>query len=252
MLNQKLPFSLYFMLLAFVLHGQDALITLTPNQVVKDISVSVLDLDFEEISTVTLYNGSDRDLQLQWSKKVLAAPSVWETLICSKTPNYAPFQTEANNNLQEDKRPFRLGAGQSLDFYLILRPNGTTGKGTFQLAFADITQAGRPLATATFDLEVSRKTSQPLATNPSKPKTLRIFPNPAIDNFFVEMPSNKRQGKVEVINTLGRKLKTFTQPAGPEGYDIKDLPEGIYLINIYDETGKKLKTLRLLHRRFGA
>lgn len=225
---------------------------IVPNRVDKEVSVSLLDLDFEEISTIVLTNNDNRELQLQWEKTLINQPQGWESLVCSKTPNYAPFQNDSTSEFVEDRRPFRLAPGESLEFYLILRPNGKTGQGRIKLVFSDLTQPGKSLGEAVFNLQVNRNPLAQQEEDSSKPKVLRIYPNPAIENFFVEVPSSKKLGRVEVVNTLGRKLKTFDKPAGPEGYDIDDLPEGIYLINIYDADGNKLKTLRLFHRRFGA
>jgi hypothetical protein len=246
---------LFFLLPLFCLSHLVAQVTelsIVPNRVDKEVAVSTLDLDFEEISTIVLTNTNDREVQLQWEKELIEQPQSWETLVCSKTPNYAPFQNDASSELTEDRRPFRLAPGESLEFYLILRPNGETGQGRVKLTLTDITKPGRSLGEAVFNLQVSRNPIALVGNDSNRPKVLRIYPNPAVENFFVEVPSSKRLGRVEVVNTLGRKLKTFDKPAGPEGYDIDDLPEGIYLINIYDVLGNKLKTLRLFHRRFGA
>lgn len=253
MFNRPLFLSFIFLTLGWNnLFAQVKELSVVPNRVDKEVAVSLLDHNFEEISTIVLKNTNDRELQLQWDKELVDQPTGWETLVCSKTPNYAPFQTDASNELTEDRRPFRLGPGESLEFYLILRPNGKTGQGRVKLTFSELTQPGRSLGEAIFDLKVNRNPIARQEENANQPKVLRVYPNPAVDNFFVEVPTNKRLGRVEVVNTLGRKLKTFDKPAGPEGYNINELPEGIYLINIYDALGNKLKTLRLFHRRFGA
>lgn len=239
-------------LLGSGLFAQSSELSIVPNRVDKEVAVSILNPDFEEISTIVLTNNNNRELQLQWEKALIEQPQGWETLVCSRTPNYAPFQNDGSSELTEDRRPFRLAPGESLEFYLILRPNGKTGQGRVKLTFSDLTKPGQSLGEAIFNLQVNRNPLAQVENDSSKPKVLRVYPNPAIENFFVEVPTNKRLGRVEVVNTLGRKLKTFDKPAGPEGYDIDDLPEGIYLINIYDSLGNKLTTLRLFHRRFGA
>ena len=68
----------------------------------------------------------------------------------------------------------------------------------------------------------------------------------------MEAPPGTKLGRIEVSNTLGNRLKRFDRPAGKDGYDVEGLPDGLYLISIYDDKGKKLKTLRLLHRQYGA
>ncbi|MEL6276543.1 MAG: T9SS type A sorting domain-containing protein, partial [Bacteroidota bacterium] len=207
--------------------------------------------EFEDISTVKVYNRSNRELQLLWDKQIEGKPGAWELLFCSKSPNFAPFRNTLNSNLEEDRHPIRIGPGEEAEFYLILRPNGEVGKCRVKVPFSSLAQPGHQIGSAIFDLKVSRRAEGATSTTTGR-KSLRVYPNPAIEQFYVETPNSIKLGKVEVYNTLGRKIKTFDRPPGPDGYPIDELPEGIYLINLYDDHGKKLRTLRLFHRRFGA
>ncbi|PHI20558.1 hypothetical protein CEQ90_07345 [Lewinellaceae bacterium SD302] len=246
-----LIFPSIFLLLLPVTTGvnaQRAELSVSPATVSKEVVVNTLDEEFEDISTIRLTNTGAKTLRLQWNKEIESGPGQWQSAVLDKQPNYSPFV--GNSQAQDqDQTPFQLRPSESADFFLVLRPNDIAGKGRITINFIEITQPNRILASSTFDLKVidRKRTASPRATTGS----LQLYPNPAVDNFFVEMPRNVDAGKVEVFNTLGRKLKSYPQPDPEKGYDISDLPEGIYLINVYDDQGKKLRTMRLFHRRFG-
>lgn len=236
-----------------LLHGQSDVLLVSPASVSKEVVVNSLAADFEDISTLRVTNSSSQMLQLRWSKKIESQPSGWQTFLYAKKPGYGPYAS--GQYAQSDEQAnFRLKAGETIEFYLILKPNNKSGKGRIELSFSSVTQPNLSLGSSVYDFNVVNReaTQRTNAVTPSRRGTTRVYPNPAIDNFFVELPRGVGAGKVEVFNTLGRKLKTYSYPDPEKGYPINDLPEGIYLISIYDDRGEKIKTLRLLHRRFGA
>ena len=111
-----LPVFLLFFSVSSLFAQADQL-NIVPSRVDKDVSVSILDLDFEEISTIVLTNTNQSELQLKWKKELIEQPQGWETLVCSRTPNYTPFRNDATGELTEDQRPFRLAPGEPLEFY---------------------------------------------------------------------------------------------------------------------------------------
>ncbi|MEM6772266.1 MAG: T9SS type A sorting domain-containing protein [Bacteroidota bacterium] len=236
-----------------------------PANVVKEVVVDDLDEDYQDITSVTVTNTSGRTIQLVQRTKAINAPGAWNYGIFSRRNQTAPYPMKQVD--LDEGRPVRLGAGESASFVVVLEPDGISGEGTVEVQFSDLNVPGSTIATAAFSTKILRRPRvdatnppalnsgniQPVISNRPTPTTVRLYPNPDRGkNFFVEAPPGTKIGRVEVANTLGNRLRTFNNPPGTEGYDIKDLPDGLYLVFIYDKTGKKLKTLRLLHRRFGA
>ncbi|MEM9261534.1 MAG: T9SS type A sorting domain-containing protein [Bacteroidota bacterium] len=260
----KLPLLLLFSLFSMFAFAQSSALRVEPSNVVKEVVVDDLEENYQDITNITVTNTSRRSIQLVPQQVVKNKPSAWRYGTFSRKKVTSPYvMAEAS---EDNRRPVRLAPGQSASFYLVLQPDGISGEGTVQIRFSDLTVPGRVLASASFSTKILRR-PKVNAQQPPKlsqentlistsgrptPTTVRLFPNPARDRFFVEAPPGTKLGRVEVSNTLGKRLLQFENKPGPNGYEIEDLPDGLYLISIYDAQGKKLKTLRLLHRRFGA
>lgn len=226
----------------------------------KEVVVDQLDGDYQDITSVAVTNRSNRTIQLVQRIQIKDAPNSWNYGIFSRKNQTAPYPMHRAD--LDEGRPFSLGVGETVSLVVVLEPGGISGKGTVEVLFSDLGSSGKVLADASLSTTILRRPnaatnsgnsgSQPVTNRPT-PTTVRLYPNPDRGkNFFVEAPPGTEIGRVEVANTLGNRLRKFSSDPGKAGYDIKDLPDGLYLVFIYDKNGKKLKTLRLLHRRFGA
>lgn len=258
----KLLLPLLLLLIGTPLTAQLSL-RVEPANVVKEVVVDDLDEDYQDITSVTVTNTSGRNIQLVQRMRIQDAPTRWEYGIFSRSNHTAPYPMSRRD--LDEGRPVRLSAGESATFVVVLAPGGISGAGTIEVEFSDFSVPGKVITNAAFSTKIIRR-PRVNATNPPSlntggtsspdrpvPTTVRIYPNPDQGkNFFVEAPPGTTIGRVEIANTLGNRLRSFSADPGEVGYDIKDLPDGLYLVFIYDRNGKKLKTLRLLHRRFGA
>lgn len=71
---------------------------------------------------------------------------------------------------------------------------------------------------------------------------LRIFPNPVTTTF--EIGHSDRVASVRVINMVGREVKAFDFTAG-EAYNITELPQGMYLVQLRDAKDEVIHTQRV-------
>lgn len=71
---------------------------------------------------------------------------------------------------------------------------------------------------------------------------LRIFPNPVTTTF--EIGHSDRVASVRIINMVGREVKQFAFAAG-QAYNITELPQGMYLVQLRDEKEEVIHTQRV-------
>ncbi len=73
---------------------------------------------------------------------------------------------------------------------------------------------------------------------------LSVYPNPTID--FITLTNDENVKSIELYSLLGRKIRSFEVDRTGERYDVSDLPNGVYFMNIIGKNGNKpLLTLRL-------
>ncbi len=72
-----------------------------------------------------------------------------------------------------------------------------------------------------------------------------IYPNPATD--FISVSNEDKVSEIVIYNLVGRKIKTFEVESGAR-YNISDLVEGMYLIQILNHAKKVITTQRISKR----
>lgn len=71
---------------------------------------------------------------------------------------------------------------------------------------------------------------------------LRIFPNPV--NTAFEIGTSSQVATIRVINMVGREVRAFKYADG-QPYDIADLPQGMYLVQLQGKDEKVIHTQRI-------
>lgn len=80
----------------------------------------------------------------------------------------------------------------------------------------------------------------------SAPVKISIYPNPATNFISINKDENVRD--IAIFNLVGRKLKTFESVEKDEHYDVSDLPNGMYLVQVIDDNKKIVTTQRISKR----
>ena len=74
---------------------------------------------------------------------------------------------------------------------------------------------------------------------------ISIYPNPATD--YIKLSDDDLVMTLSISNMLGRKMRTF-DTSKTDRYEIGDLPNGLYLIQIVGKNNKVLATQRLVKK----
>jgi Secretion system C-terminal sorting domain len=72
--------------------------------------------------------------------------------------------------------------------------------------------------------------------------SVSVFPNPATE--FITVNNEEAVKTVQIFNFTGRKMKNFDIVKG-ERYDVADLPNGMYFVQLLGKNNKVLATQRL-------
>ena len=77
------------------------------------------------------------------------------------------------------------------------------------------------------------------------PPKISVYPNPTSDFFAVSDPEGI--SKLKVFNLVGKEMRSFNVESGLK-YNVSDLPNGMYLIQMINNNKKIVNTQRLQKR----
>ncbi|MEL6832535.1 MAG: T9SS type A sorting domain-containing protein [Bacteroidota bacterium] len=240
-----LPILLVFGLCVSV-HAQQ-LLDIEPRSVREQLTVSITDQSEEQIMKAVITNTSKRTLRLRWDKNVLYQPYVWETQVCDKEASYPPAVSSNYDPLQGVVAPIVLEPGERFDLFVTISAFNVKGQGKVEIIFREVDRPEQILGTASFQLNmIDEEDSERISRSGNRPS---IYPNPVHDRFFLtNLPAETQ--RLDIYNTLGRKVRSFNDPQVGDSYPAGDLPQGVYLLSLIDRDGKVIRTLRLLRRDF--
>jgi hypothetical protein len=213
----------------------------------KQVTISAQESGYEEVMKATVVNSSNRRLRLRWDKVVEYQPYIWQSQICDKEASYPPEITSNYDPIQGVTVPVVLEAGESFDLFLTVSPYNVSGQAKIQVVFRDIDRPAKTLGIATFQINLTDEEDRAkLAAAGSR---LTVYPNPVHDRFFLNN-APPELGRIDIYNTLGRKVRTYVDVQPGDSFAAGDLPQGVYLLSLIDKDGKVIRTMRLLRRDF--
>jgi len=70
-----------------------------------------------------------------------------------------------------------------------------------------------------------------------------VYPNPMKDVFYIKTADGLIVERIEIIDVLGRILKTFDKTTNTEPYELGNLSSGVHLIKISSNQGELIKRI---------
>ncbi|MCB8995532.1 MAG: T9SS type A sorting domain-containing protein [Bacteroidales bacterium] len=89
------------------------------------------------------------------------------------------------------------------------------------------------------DADLALLTTFPDAVKSSKVSSVQVYPNPVSDVVYVKL--NTAAAKVEIYNSLGRKVAETVANANQAKFDVSDFARGIYFVKVNDSVVKFVK-----------
>jgi hypothetical protein len=222
-------------------------LTITPNP--KKIIYEGVNLNqFNDLEEhVSVKNNTNDTIHLKWQRQIPSAcPPGWETLICDNVNCYAAetstnYSPVTNPNLIY---PFTLAPGETYDNFLIhLRPGPSAGCCKVNLLFSTIDNQDEILETLVYDISINDPNCLLSSTKePTVLESLNVFPNPTTGEFSIS--DNPLVKEIAVYNTMGQKMCQYPHANG-KAHDISHVANGLYFVNLLDENGQPLKTVRM-------
>lgn len=226
---------------SYALVGQKTITT--PAVVEETVVTDLSDFNAELELPGKITNTSNHPVEIKWRQSLWDQPFEWHAEISDRDNYYL-----ANDNGFTDNdyiQSMTLAPGESFDLILYIYPNGRAGTATYAIDIIDAYNPLNVLETMVYYISVEHHGKEDVHSI----QDVKLFPNPAREYF--ELTPNHLVAKITLYNSIGQRIKTFAAKSG-EKYDITNIPNGLYLLEMADKKGKTLKTIRLLKRSLKA
>lgn len=221
----KKVYTILFFLAAFAkMQAQNAAnLKMTPDTSVisgpADADVLKVDIEVENLDTKTR--------TIEWERIIVNMPTDWYNTVCDPTTCWAPLKATADFQMQG-----KATAGMILDVF----PEKIKGNAYIKLIVREKGQTASIVGRYRF-------VASPVSISEKEAAALKVFPNPTSDYFVLEGEADLT--KVQIQSIEGRIIRSFDYIPS-EIYEIQDLPQGTYFVNLIGENNKRLATKRLV------
>lgn len=165
-------------------------------------------------------------------------------MVCDNNNCYAATtSTNFNPSIGIDK-PFVLDPGETFDGFLLhILPAFDAGCCEVKIHFSTTENPDVILTTAVFDVRVNDQSCSLSSTDEfANFGKIITFPNPTTGQFTIN--DNPFVKEIAVFNLFGQKICHYQHTNG-QSHNIETAPDGLYLVQLLDENGETLKTVRL-------
>ncbi len=190
-----------------------------------------------------IINKSSQAIKVRWQVEVPTTDCVgdWTYAVCDKNQCYS-FGTVSNINPGSNPNvSVDLAPGDTSIIDLHIRPNTVAGCCIPVIRFSEVTSLNNPvdLGSATYEVCVSQLSS---TNEPGSGLNIEVYPNPTAGQFNIT--DNPLVKEISVYNMMGQKMCQYPHMNG-KSHDLGHIANGLYFVNLLDENGQLLKTVRM-------
>ncbi|MCC6725978.1 MAG: T9SS type A sorting domain-containing protein [Saprospiraceae bacterium] len=235
---------LAFVLGLFALGISNAQVTIEihPDDLNFNLSGDLTDDYTELVAHATITNTSNQNIKVKWQLDLSGTecPSTWQYAICDTNACYS-FGVFSNINSPNPgpNAPVNLKPNDVSRIDIHIRPTGTEGCCSPVVKFTEVTGGAIDLGSATFEVCITPLSS---VKDQSPYLNIQAFPNPTTGHF--SLTDNPFVKQIAVYNLFGQKVCHYQHTNGAT-HDFNNAPAGLYLVNLLDENGEMLKTIRM-------
>ncbi len=213
---------LAFLFSSFYLFQVNAQVTLDHDTLIVDIPAGLTDV----VGHNTVTNTSDELKKFRWVRNQVTLPSEWESAVCD--PNFCYLPTT-------DSIEFDLGPGASGLLDVHLYPDVFwNGYALIEVTIKEVDDPSNAITGVyIFDSEFT-------STNEVNQIQFKVYPNPSSGLFTLE-GETEQAAFITVFNTYGQRL-IHTPVQGGDWYDISNLSQGNYLVQLSTKDGRPMGT----------
>jgi len=183
-------------------------------------------------------NNTTETINVSWERTLEDLVDGWTSSICDESICYPSGQSMNIN-------PITIAPGDSAKIKVQFNPNYDNLFGASMVEIRVIAKAAgtADTITASFLSEVYATGIEDVFI---EEKTVDIYPNPVINQLFLELNNYPEASIVEVYNMVGKRVEQFfIENVGEiQKYDLFDLQEGMYFISLLDNNNQLLETKR--------
>lgn len=178
----------------------------------------------------SIYNNAGVDLTPKWKRTVNDLTSGWLSAVCIGELCYAATE---NEGFFADV--FAAGTQQLVTCYFY-PDRVTSGQSHVEISIYDPQDSLTSHVTLTFEFN-----GWPLSVGEQAHKALKLYPNPATDQLFIEY-TDQQPNQIQVFDLQGRLVwhSASMRPANRNIIPTRGLAVGQYVVQLLDEKGQTL------------
>lgn len=208
-----------FILLAFSANSLFAQLTIDQDSVYQEYNPNEEDLAVHNFQSTT----SSPEV-IKWAVYSISAPANWanDFFVCDYVQCW-------DSTINSNSYTIADGKNYALDVHFL--NNGYTGDATAKILIWAEADSLNTFQIVTYKVKVA----EGVKIQEVNKVSIRTFPNPVVNNLFIENINTDEVSKIELYNIIGKRVLSIEKPNEKEMLNLTALSKGIYILKITDK-----------------